>query len=140
MASVVEEIMTTNPRKVPGTASAEEAAREMLDCDCGSIVVTGEDGQVTGIVTDRDIVVRAVAKGFDPAECPVSEICSSELEVLNPQDSISVAKEKMRASAVKRLPVIEESLPVGIVSLSDLAVEADPNSVLGDISQAEPNQ
>lgn len=139
MTSLVEEIMTTDPRSLPGTASLEEAAREMLDCDCGSVVVIGDDGQVTGILTDRDIVIRAVAEGLNPADCEISEICSSELEVLSPQDSTSEATKKMRASAVKRLPVIEDSRPVGIVSLSDLAVEADPDSVLGNISQAEPN-
>lgn len=139
-AQTVQEVMTSNPRTLQSTASAEEAARQMREFDCGSIIVTDELGRVTGIVTDRDIVIRAVAEGLTPADCQVSLLCSEELEVLDPDDSIDTAVEKMRAKAVKRLPVVEEETPVGIVALGDLALERDPESALGSISKAEPNR
>lgn len=138
-AETVQDVMTSNPRTVLSTASAEEAAQQMRECDCGSVIVTDEEGQVNGIVTDRDIVIRAVAEGFDPADCPVGQICSQELEVLGPDDTIDTAIDKMRAKAIKRLPVVEENTPVGIVALGDLAVERDPKSALGAISSAQAN-
>lgn len=139
-ASTVEQVMTSNPRTVTSDQTAEEAAREMRDRDCGSVIVTDQDGHIRGILTDRDIVVRAVAQGVNPANCLVSEICSEELEVLSPQDSIDSAVRKMSVKALKRLPVLDGDDPVGIVSLSDLAIERDPDSALGAISSASPNR
>jgi CBS domain-containing protein len=91
-------------------------------------------------VTDRDVVIRAVAQGRDPKSTPVREICSSDLVTLSPDDSVGEAVKLMRERNVRRLAVLEGNKPVGIVAIGDLAVERDPNSDLGNISSAPPNR
>ncbi len=135
----IREIMTPNPISLPATASTLEAARAMRDADIGDVVVL--DGQqICGILTDRDVVVRAIAEGRDPAVTPLREICSRNLTALSPQDSLEDAVRLMREKAIRRLPVVENHRAVGIVSIGDLALEKDLQSALGDISAAPPNR
>jgi CBS domain-containing protein len=138
MAQQIRELMTLNPVSMPGTASVQEAARAMRDHDIGDVIVI-EHHQVCGIVTDRDIAVRIVAEGQDPAATPLANICSHALLTITPTDSVEQALRLMRLHAVRRLPVVEAGKAVGIVSLGDLAVERDPQSVLGKISAAPPD-
>jgi CBS domain-containing protein len=139
MARYLREIMTQRPVTVQVTDTVTAAARSMRDGNIGDVVVLEED-RIQGILTDRDIVVRALAEGRDPAQTTVGEICSRELTTLSPADAIVEAVKIMRDKAIRRLPVVEGGRPVGIVSLGDLAVEADPESVLGGISAAPPNR
>ena len=137
MSQLIRELMTLNPVSMPGTASVQEAARAMRDQDIGDVIVI-EHNQVCGIVTDRDIAVRIVAEGQDPATT-LADICSHALLILTPTDSVEEALRLMRLHAVRRLPVVEAGEAVGIVSLGDLAVERDPQSVLGKISATPPD-
>jgi CBS domain-containing protein len=139
VAQTVEEIMTRNPRTVDAGDSVLEAARQMRDGDFGSVIVM-RDGRVDGIVTDRDIAVRAVAEGRDPESTQVSEVSTSGVATIEPGQSIDDAVEAMREHDIRRLPVVEDGRPVGILSLGDLAVERDPQSVLADISASSPDQ
>ncbi|MDQ3831317.1 MAG: CBS domain-containing protein [Candidatus Tectomicrobia bacterium] len=139
MAQLVQDVMTPNPVALEATASLVEAALAMRDFDVGAVLVL-ENGQVRGIVTDRDIVVRGIAGGNYPATVTLGEICSRELTTLSPTDSVEEAVAQMRDKCVRRLPVVEHGHPVGIVSLGDLAIEKDPHSALGDISAAPPNR
>jgi CBS domain-containing protein len=139
MARSVGDIMTRNPRTVDAGDSVAEAARQMRDGDFGSVLVL-RDGRVDGIVTDRDIAVRAVAEGRDPESTPVSEISSTGVATVEPSQSIDEAVQTMREQDIRRLPVVENGQPVGILSLGDLAVEQDPESVLADISASSPDQ
>jgi CBS domain-containing protein len=139
MARYLREIMTQRPVTVQVTDTVTAAARSMRDGNIGDVVVLEED-RIQGILTDRDIVVRALAEGRDPAQTTVGEICSRELTTLSPADAIGEAVKIMRDKAIRRLPVVEGGRPVGIVSLGDLAVESDPESVLGGISAAPPNR
>jgi CBS domain-containing protein len=139
MARTVEEIMTHDPRTVDADASVVDAAREMRDGDVGDVIVT-RDGQVSGIVTDRDIVIRAVAEGRAPESTPVGEIATEDVRALEPSQSIDEAVQAMREHDIRRLPVVDGGRPVGILSLGDLAVERDPDSVLADISTGSPDQ
>jgi CBS domain-containing protein len=139
MAQFLREIMTQRPVTVEAGDTVIAAARSMRDGNIGDVVVL-ESGQVQGILTDRDIVVRALAEGRDPARTSVGEICSRELTMLAPTDTIEDAVKIMRDKAIRRLPVVEGGRPVGIVSLGDLAVDRDPASVLGNISAAPPNR
>jgi CBS domain-containing protein len=110
----------------------------MRDGDIGDVIV--QDGQeLRGIVTDRDIVVRAVAEDQAPSEVTVGEICSVDLVTLGPDDPIDRATHLMRDNAIRRLPVIEDGRAVGVVSLGDLAIERDARSVLAEISMADRN-
>jgi len=103
-------------------------------------VVVVDNGKVCGIVTDRDIVVRAVAQGHDPATTKLRDIGSHDLTTLAPTDTVEHAVQIMREKAIRRLPVVENGKPVGIVSLGDLALERDPDSALGNISAAPANR
>ena len=139
MAQYLREIMTQKPVTVEATDTVVAAARSMRDGNIGDVVVV-DNGQIQGILTDRDIVVRALAEGRDPARTTVGEICSRELTTLSPNDAIGDAEKTMRDRAIRRLPVVEGGRPVGIVSLGDLAVEKNPDSTLGGISAAPPNR
>jgi CBS domain-containing protein len=138
MGRTVEEIMTRDPRTVNASASIVDAARVMNDADIGDvIVVDGEE--IRCIVTDRDIVVRAIAEGRDPQSTSVSDVCTPSLETIEPSASVEDALSKMRDADIRRLPVVESGRPVGIISLGDLAVEREPDSTLADISAASPD-
>jgi CBS domain-containing protein len=131
MAQQIRELMTPNPVALPGTASVHEAARAMRDADIGNVIII-ENNQVSGIVTDRDIVVRLVAEARDPATTTLADLCSHALVTVTPTDSIEQAVRLMRTHAIRRLPVVEGGQPVGMVSLGDLAVEEDPGSALAE--------
>jgi CBS domain-containing protein len=139
MARTVEEIMTRDPRTIDASGTVLDAARLMRDNDIGDVIVVDGD-QVNGIVTDRDIGVRVVAEGRDPASTPVSEACTTGVEAIEPNASVDDALSAMREKDIRRLPVVEGGRPVGIVSLGDLAVEREPDSTLADISAASPDQ
>jgi CBS domain-containing protein len=139
MSRKVEEIMTRDPRTVNAGDAIVEAARVMRDSDIGDVVVM-EEGQVSGIVTDRDIVVRGIAEGRDPDSTTVGEVCTTGIETIDPGSSVDDALRLMREHDIRRLPVVKNGRPVGIVSLGDLAVEREPDSTLADISAASPDQ
>jgi len=138
MAETVRDVMKENPTTVEASATLREAAQCMQREDIGNVLVV-ENGEVQGIVTDRDIVVRAIADGKDPDDVSVREVCSTDVETVSPDDSIEDAVQKLRGKNVRRLPVVEDGKPVGIVSLGDLAQEEDRDSALADISNAPPN-
>lgn len=96
-----------------------------------------EGDNLLGILTDRDIVVRGLAEGKSP-NAPASEIATTDLKTLAPDDDAAEAVRWMRKSSIRRLPVVEGGKPVGIESIGDLAVTRDPSSALADISGAEP--
>jgi CBS domain-containing protein len=140
MAQAIKELMTPNPVCVDPHDSAADAARRMREVDSGAILVA-EDGHLKGLLTDRDIVVRAVAEGRDPSQVEVQEICSAEIQALAPDDDVDRAIQLMRDQHVRRIPVVEDGdRPVGIVSIGDLALARDQTSALADISGAPANQ
>jgi CBS domain-containing protein len=139
MAKQVQQVMNRKPIKLDGAMPIIEAARQMRAANVGAVIIS-DDGKIAGIVTDRDITVRAVAQGRDPTTTHLAEICSGELTTLSPEDDIDRAIQIMRDKAVRRLPVVDaRNEIVGMVSLGDLALERDPRSVLGQISAAAPN-
>ncbi|WP_328751647.1 CBS domain-containing protein [Streptomyces sp. NBC_00285] len=136
-AQLVREVMTPGVVAVRPDASLVEAARLMRAQDIGDVVVA--DGQrVVGLLTDRDITVRAVADGVDPLTVSAESVCTPDPVTVAPGDPVTQAAALMRAHAVRRLPVIEDGLPVGMVSLGDLAQARDPGSALADINRAGP--
>ena len=135
--ATVGDVMTADPHCVDASATLAEAAQVMRDRDVGSVIVT-EAGTATAIVTDRDIAVRAVADGRDPNETRVGDVSSGELATLSPDEEVGDAVRKMTDKDIRRLPVVEDGKPVGIVSLGDLAREQDPDSALADISASDP--
>jgi len=138
VAQAVRDIMTPDPLTVQADQTIVEAARLMKEKDVGPLLVL-DGGQVSGIVTDRDIAVRAVAEGKNPNQVRVEEIATKNIRALSPDDPADEAVGMMRENAVRRLPVIQGDKPVGIVSLGDLALKKDPTSALAGISGAPPN-
>jgi CBS domain-containing protein len=139
MAQTIREIMTTEPICVPSSASIYEAAKLMRDKNIGDVIVE-DGGKVCGIVTDRDIVVRGVASRQNPEETPIADVCTQDIMIAHPDDDVDAAIKTMHSKAIRRLPVVEDGRPVGILSLGDLAVQRDRRSVLGGISAAPPNR
>ena len=139
MAKYVRDLMTPKPVTLSAASNLVDAAIAMRDFDVGAVIVV-DNGQLYGIATDRDIVVRAIANGNYPATTQLAEVCSRELTTLSPSDSVSEAVRLMRDRAIRRLLVVENGQPVGIVSMGDLASEQEPDSPLADISGAPPNR
>ena len=141
MARTVREAMTPDPVEVSPDQTLVEVGRLMRDHGVGAVLVT-DGGQLRGIVTDRDIVVRAVAEGLDPQRETVDTVFSGQdLVTVTPDTPMDDAVDLMRRNAVRRLPVVDDGgRPVGIVSIGDLAIEGDGESALADISAAPPNE
>ena len=119
----VSEVMSTDVQTVSPDDTIEEAAQEMRDGDFGLVPVV-EDEQLVGVVTDRDIAIRAVAEGKDPST-PVSEVMSEGVVWVNEDDSVEDAARIMSEHQIRRLPVVDsEQHLVGIVSLGDFAVDS----------------
>ena len=111
----------------------------MRDEDIGVLIVVNH-GSIRGVLTDRDVVVRAVAEGRDPKSIKVGEIVSEDVATVTPDEPVDKVVSLMREKAIRRVPVVDGSRPVGVVSIGDLAVERDSKSALADISAAEPNR
>ena len=134
----VADCMTSAPAAVDVSDTVRTAAQAMGQLDVGALVVRS-GRQIAGIVTDRDLVVRGLAEGRGPDD-RLDGIVSEQLVAVGPGDPVEVAVEVMRDAAVRRVPVVDGDVLVGIVSLGDLAVERDPSSALADISDAPPNR
>ncbi|GAA2132390.1 MULTISPECIES: CBS domain-containing protein [Actinomadura] len=136
----VSDIMTPAPQVLPLDATLYEAARVMRDEGIGDVLVTYA-GQLCGMVTDRDIVVRAVAESRDTSLTPLGDVCTAELCTVHPEDDTETVARLMVERAIRRLPVVDGGRrPVGIVSIGDLAVaNGQKDSPLPEISKAPPN-
>lgn len=138
MVHTVADVMTPAPTAVDASDSVQAAARAMAAEDVGALVVRS-DAKVVGIVTDRDLVVRGLAEGLG-VDTAVSRIASEQLVTVGPGDPVETAVDVMRTAAVRRVPVMDGDVAVGIVSIGDLAVTRDPSSALADISEEPPNR
>jgi CBS domain-containing protein len=130
--------MTADPRTIDTGATLVDAAREMRDGDVGALIVV-DGGSVAGIVTDRDIVVRAIADGRDPGSTRVTDVATMSPVTLTVDQTVEDAIRVMREQDVRRIPVVQDGRPAGIVSLGDLAIERDTDSALADIASEPPN-
>jgi CBS domain-containing protein len=138
MAQSIRDIMTADPRTVEPDATLADAAKAMAQGDIGAVLVT-EQGRVTGILTDRDIVVRAVAEGRDPSTTKVAAVCSSDPVTLTVDQTVEDAIRVVHDHDVRRIPIVEDGRAAGVVSIGDLAMERDAGPALADISAAPAN-
>lgn len=129
MGTKVHEAMTDRPRAVTTETPLSEVAQLMKSDDIGSIPVL-EGDQLAGMVTDRDIVVRAIAEGKDPRGMPVREVASRQLVTVHEDEDLSQALQLMASQQVRRLPVVDDDgRLVGILAQADVALEAKEKAV-----------
>ena len=138
-ASQVKDVMTEGIASLPGTASIVAAACMMRDRNIGDVLVTDNERQLCGVVTDRDIVLRAVAADTGAAQMTLRDVCTPALLTVDESASIDDAAQTMREHSVRRLPVLRNNSAVGFVTIGDLARAEDSTSALADISAAAPN-
>lgn len=138
----VKDIMTADPACCAPNEPLEHAARLMVDYDCGEIPVveSRESLRPIGVITDRDITCRTVAKGLNPLEMQVADCMSTPLVAVRPEDDVFECYRLMEENQVRRLPVVDAGgTCVGIVALADIAKHssrADSGEVLKDVSVA----
>ena len=133
----VRDLMTSDPATVSPNDPCSRAAELMRQENCGSIPVL-RDRQLAGIVTDRDIVIRAIAMGKDPSRTPVSEVMSSDPVTVAPDTETDEAARLMAEFQVRRLPVVEDGRLVGIFVTAQLAGtegRRDTGQTLKEISE-----
>ena len=138
MTKSVREVMTAKVQSVKTQQPLVEAARMMKSQDVGSLPVV-EDGRLIGTLTDRDIVLRAVAEGADVNSVQVGDIASHEPITVSPDQELDEALSLMAKHRVRRLPVVEGGALVGILSQADVALEAnekDTGAMVEAISEA----
>ncbi len=138
MTRKVREIMSAAPACMAASESVSAAAKAMKERGIGTVLVLS-GGRLAGLVTDRDIAIRILAENRDPLTTRLDDICSSELAVLSPDDAVETATRMVRDRAVRRLPVMADGTPVGVVSIGDLALDEDEGSALSRISAFGPN-
>ena len=131
----VRDIMSAAPVCMAPGESVSAAARAMKQHGIGTVLVL-TDGRFSGLVTDRDITVRVLAEGRDPRTTRIGDISDAELVVLDPDDDLAQAARLIRDRAVRRIPVLRNGIPVGVLSVGDLALEKDATSVLSGVSSA----
>ena len=137
MAKTVRDVMTSNVRAAASTESLADAAQMMKEEDVGSVPVV-EDDRLIGILTDRDIIVRAVAERVDPQSISVGDVASRELVTVEPDQDLDEALSLMARHRVRRLPVVADGRLVGILAQADVAIEAkekNAGEMLEEISQ-----
>jgi len=132
MDAKVRDVMTPGPIGVDYDQSVGEAARAMRDWGVGAILVVS-NGSLYGLVTDRDLVVRAVAEGRGADE-PVGPLSSGNLIGVDADADVHEAMRLMRQHGVRRLPVLEDGQVAGIVSLGDLAMQDEPDLAFAQLS------
>ena len=123
MAKKVRDAMTPEPRVADPSLSLAEAAQLMRSEDIGSLPIV-QEGQLVAVLTDRDIVVRAVAESADPSATKVGDIASRKPVTIEPDEDLNEALAKMARAQVRRLPVVEGGRLVGVLAQADIAQEA----------------
>jgi CBS domain-containing protein len=129
MAKTAREIMTGGAECVGENESVVEAAQKMSRLDVGALPICGEDDRLKGMLTDRDIVVKAIAEGKDPSQTRAGEFAQGKPVTIGADDSAEETLQTMREHKVRRLPVIDGHQLIGIVSQGDVAKELGNDEV-----------
>jgi CBS domain-containing protein len=136
--TTVREVMTRDPIAMDVNTVVSAVARQMRDAFISDVILT-EGDRVRGIVTERDILIRAVAEDADPRAMTAADVLTRDLVTVAPDDDIKAAEGLMRVHAIKHLPVCDGDRLVGIVALGDIAVEEQPESLFAEIAVEDPN-
>ena len=138
------DIMTANPKVVTPNDSVQRAAQIMRDSDVGVVPVVDDQGsmRLAGLVTDRDIAVRVVAEGRNSGDLRLSDVMSSGISTVGPDDDIGRVMDVMKREQVRRIPVVEGERLVGIIAQADVATEGASDRKTGDVVEkiSEPDR
>ncbi|MBN2202778.1 MAG: CBS domain-containing protein [Candidatus Aenigmarchaeota archaeon] len=135
----VKEVMSTDVKTVRSTDTVKDAACVMNDSMIGCLMVLSGNGGIEGIVTERDILVDVVAEGKDPCSVKVGDIMTKDLVVISPENTLEEAADVMTQKTIKKLPVVQGSKLVGIVTATDLvAYEKDLIEKVADLLTISP--
>ena len=132
MAKKARDVMTADAKCAGENDTVADAAKQLKELGVGSMPICGEDDRLKGMITDRDIVVKVIAEGKDPADTKVSELAEGKPVTIGADDSIEEALETMAQHKVRRLPVIDGQRLVGIVAQADIARE-ESNEKVGEV-------
>ena len=135
MAKTARDVMTGDAECIGENDTVLDAAKRLAELDVGAMPICGEDNRLKGMLTDRDIVVKVLAKGKDPASTKAGELGEGKPVTIGADDSIDEALRTMADHKVRRLPVIDGHELIGIVSQADLAKNVDEEKV-GDLVEA----
>ncbi|MCX7522366.1 CBS domain-containing protein [Microbacterium sp. STN6] len=127
--TTAKDIMTPGVECIGENESLEAAAKKMRDLDVGVLPICGDDNRLTGILTDRDIVVKCLADGGDPRETSAGSLAQGKPVTIGADDEIEEALDTMKQHQVRRLPVIDGHDLVGMVSQADIALNIDDDRV-----------
>ncbi|MEU6313353.1 CBS domain-containing protein [Streptomyces sp. NPDC047014] len=133
--TTAREIMTADATCVKATDTVLDAAKKMTELGVGALPICGTDEKLKGMLTDRDIVVKVLGAGKDPAECKVGELAQGEAVTIGADDEADVILRTMMDHQVRRLPVIDGHILVGMVAQADVA-RALPAPQVGDLLDA----
>jgi CBS domain-containing protein len=136
MPKTARDVMTPNAECVGENETLLDAAKKMADRGYGSMPICGEDNRLKGVLTDRDIVVKALAKGKDPGSTRAGELGEGKPVTIGADDSLAEAIKTMARYKVRRLPVIDGHDLVGIVAVADIARELEDDGSKGDLIEA----
>jgi CBS domain-containing protein len=127
--SAARQFMNAKVESIPSTETVDVAAKRMRDADVGALLVADEDGTLSGVITDRDIVTGCIASGHDPAQCQVATLTDKVPVMVDAEADLAEILKTMGRSKVRRLPVTEDGRLVGVIGISDLVKAATPDEV-----------
>jgi CBS domain-containing protein len=133
--TTARDIMTAGSECVQAEETVLDAARKMKDLGVGALPICGSDNRLKGVLTDRDIVVRVLGTGKDPASCPAGELAQGEAVTIGADDDAQEILRTMSSHKVRRLPVIDGHDLVGMVAQADVA-RSLPNPQVGELLEA----
>ena len=133
--ATAREIMSGGVECVGENETLEQAAKKLADLDVGAMPICGEDDRLKGMLTDRDIVVKAIAQGRSPGETKAGELGEGKPVTIGADDSVEEALHTMTEHKVRRLPVIDGHKLIGIISQADIATNL-PEEKAGELVEA----
>ena len=135
MAQTARDVMTSDCECIGENETVQDAAKRLKDLNVGSMPICGEDDRLKGMLTDRDIVVKVIAEGQDPAATTAGQLGEGKPVTIGADDSIDEALRTMAEHKVRRLPVIDGHQLVGIVAQADIARNVEEHQV-GDLVES----
>jgi len=138
MTTTARDIMTADATCVKASETVVDGARKMVERDVGARPVCGPDERLKGMLTDRDIVVKVVAQGKDPARCTAGDLAQGEIVTVSVDDDASEVLRVMSEHRIRRVPVIDGHILVGIIAQADIArtlPHTQVGDLVGDVSQ-----